>query len=86
MLKLGFIFFFFQKGPAWPSAAKILQQWLPPSQFATWYNFLSFEYFKTHQMHILFYGNRWSVISTGSNLAGALGPLLATSIAVQYHW
>lgn len=52
------------QGPAWPSAAKILQQWLPPSQFATW----------------------WSVISTGSNLAGALGPLLATSIAVQYHW
>lgn len=28
----------------------------------------------------------WSVISTAANVAGALGPIVATSIAVRYHW
>lgn len=29
------------QGPAWPSAAKILQNWLPKSQFASWWSILS---------------------------------------------
>ena len=28
----------------------------------------------------------WSVLSTAANVAGALGPIIATSIAVKYHW
>lgn len=29
---------------------------------------------------------RWSIISTGANVAGVLGPIVATFIALQYHW
>ena len=29
---------------------------------------------------------RWSIVSTSSNIAGALGPLAATFIALNYHW
>jgi sugar phosphate permease len=52
------------QGPSWPCCAKILQNWLPKSQFATW----------------------WSILSTSANVAGALGPFIATSLSTRYHW
>ncbi|CAF0993887.1 unnamed protein product [Brachionus calyciflorus] len=52
------------QGPAWPCCGKLLQNWLPKSQFGTW----------------------WSILSTSSNVAGSLGPIIATSIALNYHW
>lgn len=52
------------QGPAWPTCAKILKNWIPKGQFGTW----------------------WSIVSTSSNIAGALGPLAATFIALNYHW
>ena len=30
--------------------------------------------------------NSWSILSTSANVAGAIGPLVATSIALKYHW
>lgn len=29
---------------------------------------------------------RWSILSTSSNVAGTIGPVIATSIALNYHW
>lgn len=52
------------QGPAWPSCAKILQNWLPKNQFGTW----------------------WSVLSTAGNLAGTIGPIMMTYVALKYHW
>lgn len=52
------------QGPAWPCCGKLLQNWLPKSQFGTW----------------------WSVLSTSANVAGALGPIFTTYLAIKYHW
>jgi sugar phosphate permease len=32
------------------------------------------------------FGTWWGVVSTSANVAGAIGPLIATSIALKYHW
>lgn len=52
------------QGPAWPTCAKIVRNWLPKAQFGTW----------------------WAAISTAANVAGMLGPLAATWVALKYHW
>ncbi|XP_004412664.1 PREDICTED: glucose-6-phosphate translocase isoform X2 [Odobenus rosmarus divergens] len=32
------------------------------------------------------FGTWWAILSTSMNLAGALGPILATTLAQSYHW
>ena len=37
-------------------------------------------------LKLIFISSSWSIISTSANVAGAIGPLVATSIALKYHW